>query len=284
MFSAIPFPALEPDVFTLPAFELFGATLGPFPLRWYALAYIAGLLLGWRYMVSLSKDNRLWAAGQKRPDAAQCDDFLFWATLGVIFGGRLGYVIFYKPDMIWTNPGEIAQIWTGGMAFHGGLIGVAAAIFWFARRHGIAVLTLGDIVAACAPIGLFFGRIANFINAELWGRPTDLPWGVIFPTADGRPRHPSQLYEAALEGLVLFALMALVTRRWRGFTRPGFATGVFLAAYGVFRAALENVREPDAHMPEFPLGLTMGMLLSLPMIAIGAALIAAAFAHKPARA
>ncbi|MGE3302229.1 MAG: prolipoprotein diacylglyceryl transferase [Hyphomonadaceae bacterium] len=283
MFAAIPFPPIDPAVFTLPAITLGGLHLGPFPLRWYALAYIAGLLLGWRYMVAMVKNEKLWRAGQKRPSPTECDDFLFWATLGVIVGGRLGYVLFYNTHIFWTNPLEVLAIWTGGMSFHGGLIGVTIAMIVFARRQGVPFWTIADIVAACTPIGLFFGRIANFINAELWGRRTDLPWGVIFPTADGFPRHPSQLYEAVLEGIVLFSVLRLATHVRFALKRPGLATGVFLLCYALFRISLENVREPDAQMPNFPLGLTMGMMLSIPMLLGGAALVARALRLPPER-
>jgi phosphatidylglycerol:prolipoprotein diacylglycerol transferase len=207
--------------------------------------------------------------GQTRPTPLQCDDFLFWATLGVILGGRLGYVFFYNLDILWTDPLRTFAIWEGGMSFHGGLLGVTAAMLIFARKYKLPFLTLADIVAAATPIGLFFGRIANFINGELWGRPTEAPWGVIFPNADGLPRHPSQLYEAALEGIVLFSVLRLATHTRLTLKRPGLTTGIFLLCYGLFRASLENVRQPDSFMPDFPLGLTMGMMLSIPMIVFG---------------
>jgi phosphatidylglycerol:prolipoprotein diacylglycerol transferase len=281
MFAAIDFPAIDPAAVTLPAVTLFGMTLGPFALRWYALAYIAGLMLGWRYMVRMVRAERLWSGGQARPNAPQADDFLFYATLGVILGGRLGYVLFYQPSLLWERPMAILAIWEGGMSFHGGLIGVGLAILYFARAQKIPLLTLGDLTAAAAPIGLFFGRIANFINAELYGRATDAPWGVIFPNSDGQPRHPSQLYEAFLEGLVLFAILAVAVWRFKALKRPGLAIGIFLAGYGLFRSMVELVREPDAHMPNFPAFFTMGMMLSLPMVAIGAAIIAGALRKPP---
>lgn len=277
---AIQFPAfLRPEVFTLGPFQLGDMTLGPFALRWYALAYIAGLLIGWRYMVQLISAPRLWGEKPAPVTALQLDDFLFWATLGVILGGRLGYIAFYKPDMIWKNPGELIAIWHGGMSFHGGLIGVAAAIVYFARRHKISLWSLGDLVAAAAPIGLFFGRLANFVNAELYGRASTLPWAVQFPQKDAfnqivgytDPRHPSQIYEALLEGVVLFLILRVATHRRLSFTRPGLTAGLFLAGYGVFRLLVEFVREPDAHMPDaLRHYITMGMILCLPMIALGA--------------
>lgn len=335
--EAIQFPNIDPAAFTIPGFDLFGGHWGPFPLRWYALAYIVGLVLGWRWMVWLIRRDKLWAPNKPALNVPQADDFLFWATLGVILGGRIGYVLFYKPDMIWRNFMEVFQIWQGGMSFHGGLIGVAVAAWWFTRqthvneeqyaklaaKHAVDkapegkereyarfgedkwilkteaeaarvkaktdkvdLLRLGDIAAAAAPIGLFFGRIANFINGELWGRPTDAPWGMIFCNerllmqgggacaAGMEPRHPSQLYEATLEGLALFTIINFLTLRYDTLRRPGMNTGVFLVCYGLFRALLETVREPDAHMPEALRGvITMGMLLSLPMIALGAWLI-----------
>ncbi|MBC7767314.1 MAG: prolipoprotein diacylglyceryl transferase [Phycisphaerales bacterium] len=341
--AAFQFPNINPAALTLPAFELFGNTLGPFPLRWYALAYIVGLVLGWRWMVWLIRRDKLWAPGRPALSVMQADDFLFWATLGVILGGRLGYVLFYKTDMLWLSPLEVFQIWQGGMSFHGGLIGVALAAFWFARQKhvneeqfaGLAkkhvvteppadnkseytrigpqgwlkkkeaddlrekartdtvdLLRLGDIAAAAAPIGLFFGRIANFINGELWGRTTDGPLGVVFCNrtitelnygtcpAGVEPRHPSQLYEAALEGVALFAIISIATLRFESLRRPGLNVGLFLLFYGLFRAILETVREPDSHMPAALQGyVTMGMLLSIPMIVAGLWLIRRAFAQ-----
>jgi phosphatidylglycerol:prolipoprotein diacylglycerol transferase len=272
--AAIQFPDLNPVALSLGPFELGDWRLGPFQLRWYALAYIAGLLLGWRYIVSLLRTQKLWTPAGAPMNAQDADDLLFWATLGVIIGGRLGYVLFYKPDMIWMNPLEVPALWRGGMSFHGGLIGVALALFWFSRTRKATLLQVGDVAAAATPIGLFFGRLANFVNGELWGRPTDLPWGVIFPGAGAEPRHPSQLYEAALEGIALFVALRIATHAFGSLQRPGLTTGIFLAGYGLARASLEMVREPDAHMPEALRGyVTMGLLLSLPMIAIGAWLI-----------
>ena len=271
----MPFPDIDPVLFQI----------GPIAIRWYALAYVAGLFLGWCYMLQLANTPALW--GGKAKDGApvgpaHVDDFFFWATIGVIAGGRLGYVLFYQPAMIWTNPLEIFQPWNGGMSFHGGLIGVTLAIVLYTRSAKIPMLRLGDAVAAATPIGLFFGRIANFINGELYGRTTELPWGVIFPTGGSLPRHPSQLYEAALEGLVLFAVLAFATWRFKSLTRPGLNIGIFLAGYGIFRASLETVRQPDTHMPDFPFGLTMGMMLSLPMLAAGLWLVWRAVRAKPA--
>lgn len=277
--AAIQFPRfLSPEIFSLGPFQVGDMTLGPFALRWYALAYIAGLILGWRYMVGLIRKPALWKGGKAPASELQLDDFLFWATLGVILGGRLGYVLFYKPDMIWKNPMEIPAIWHGGMSFHGGLIGVALAIVFFSRRHKVPLLSLGDLVAAAAPIGLFFGRLANFVNAELYGRATTVPWAVEFPQKDAfgqivsytEPRHPSQLYESALEGLLLFFILRYAVNQRLTLQKPGLTAGLFLLGYGVFRFLVEFVREPDAHMPEaLRHFVTMGMLLCLPMMAAG---------------
>jgi phosphatidylglycerol:prolipoprotein diacylglycerol transferase len=261
--------------------------IGPFTLviRWYALAYIAGLLIGWWYILSLLRTARLWGVKPAPMNQPQLDDFLFWATLGVILGGRIGYVLFYmlpaeaERAKVFADPLTIFKIWEGGMSFHGGLIGVGLAIYFFARRYKMPILSLADLAAAATPIGLFFGRMANFINAELYGRASDVAWAMRFPIkdADGsviaytEPRHPSQLYEAVLEGLVLFAILRVATHRFDALQRPGLVAGLFLAGYGFFRLLVEFVREPDSHMPpalrEY---LTMGMLLCLPMIAIGA--------------
>jgi len=279
MTVGLPFPDwLQPTIFSI----------GPMPIRWYALAYIAGLLLGWRYVVYLTRRDALWrpagaGKGGSPISDKMVDDVFIWAVLGVILGGRLGYVLFYKPNLIWENPLQILMTWEGGMAFHGGLIGVSLAVWLFARARGIPVLRFADLFAAATPIGLFFGRIANFINGELWGRVTDVPWAVRFPSGGYLPRHPSQLYEAVMEGLILFAVTAFMTLKRDSLTRPGLNTGIFLAGYGLARTLVETVRVPDAHMPDFPLGLTMGMFLSLPMIAVGAWLIRRAYRTPPAK-
>lgn len=270
--AALTFPNLDPVALSLGPFRLGEFSLGPLQLRWYALAYIAGLLLGWRYIVALVREPRHWGPAGAPLKPLDADDLLFWATLGVIIGGRLGYVLFYKPDMIWLNPLEIPAIWHGGMSFHGGLIGVALAMAWISHSRKAPFLSVTDLAAAAAPIGLFFGRIANFVNGELWGRPTDAPWGMVFPGADSLPRHPSQLYECVLEGVVLFIVVRIATHRHAAFKRPGLATGVFLVGYGVARTLVEVfAREPDAFLPDILRGyITMGFLLSLPMILLGA--------------
>ena len=278
--------------------------IGPLPIRWYALSYIAMLLLGWRYIIQMIKAGELWAPksaakgthGAPAVTGPQIDDFFVWAVLGVILGGRIGYVLFYMlpddPSVLWTDPLQIVMVWQGGMSFHGGLLGVTLAILLFCRARGIHPFRLADLLAAAAPIGMFLVRLANFVNAELWGRVTDVPWGVVFCNDNLRnaagvcaagelPRHPSQLYESFLEGVVLFVVLFVATRYWRSLTRPGLNTGIMLAGYGIARFLLEFVRQPDAHMPEFPLGLTMGMMLSAPMILAGALLMAWALRRPP---
>lgn len=254
----LPFPTIDPVLIEL----------GPFAIRWYALAYIAGLLLGWRYLRVVVRRPG-W-----RLDAEIIDDFLFYATLGVVLGGRLGYVVFYNPGHFLQHPLEILALWQGGMAFHGGLIGVAVAAWWVARRHGVAPLEIGDAAAVAAPIGLFFGRIANFINGELYGRPSDVPWAMVFPAGGPVPRHPSQLYEAFLEGLVLFVVMAWLARGGYDATRRGRLAGVFLVGYGTARFLVEFVRQYDPQLGLLFGVATMGQLLSLPMIALGGWLLA----------
>ena len=282
---AIPFPNISPDIFTLP--------LGPLDLtlRWYALAYIAGLVIGWQVIMQLMRRPKIW--GGVSPMAAEAvEDLLSWVILGVILGGRLGFVLFYEPAYYLANPMEILQVWKGGMSFHGGFIGVVVAGLIYCRKHIIPALSVGDAFALVAPFGLALGRIANFVNAELWGRPTDVPWAVIFPgeaaqtclgianQIDGQcGRHPSQLYEAGLEGIVL-ALILWGLMMMGALRRPGMIMGVFIAGYGLARFALEFVRQADARFITFdnPMGwvvqfagggLSMGQVLSLPMIAVG---------------
>lgn len=250
------------------------------PIRWYALSYIVGLLAAWQYCMRLAS---------KPPNLVtpkQIDDFLLWATLGVIIGARLGIVLFYKPDYYLPNPVEILKVWEGGMSFHGGLVGVIIAMVVFTRRHLIPFLALTDIVCAAAPIGLFLGRLANFINGELWGRPTDVPWAMIFPNAPDRlPRHPSQLYEAGLEGVALFLILTvLVLGPWKSLRRPGLATGVFLAGYALARGFVETLREPDSYIGLLSFGTTWGQWLSLPMLVGGAYLIWRALKREPVSA
>ena len=255
MIFAIPFPIIDPVLIEI----------GPFAIRWYSLAYIFGLVLGWRYCRRLA----MRPPKKIKPDAF--DDFLLWATLGVIFGGRLGYVLFYQPGYYLENPVEIAFLWRGGMSFHGGLLGVLVAILLFARKLGVNYFALADIVAAATPIGLFLGRLANFINSELYGRVTDVPWAMVFPNGGPEPRHPSQLYEAGLEGIVLFGVLYFLVRRgWLEHT--GAMSGAFLIGYGLFRSFIELFREPDAQLGFLIGPTTMGQWLSLPLI-IGGLLI-----------
>ncbi len=280
----MPFPDIDPVVHI----GSFALQWGPLALRWYALAYVAGILLGWRFAIRLTRTPGLWGGRAPTATPLQIDDLVLWITLGIILGGRIGYILFYmllnQDQRIWlaAHPMDVFKIWEGGMSFHGGFLGVCAAIALFARRNRIDMLKLGDLIAPVAPIGLFFGRIANFINGELWGRPTDGPFGIVFCNATIQanhpqhicpagpfPRHPSQLYEAGLEGLLLFLILAFCVYRLKWLQRRGAIVAMFLISYGVFRLSLENVRNPDLGMPDFPLGLTMGMLLSTPMILIG---------------
>ena len=267
----IPYPEIDPEIFTI---AIGGLELS---LRWYALAYIAGLVLGWRMIVWLVRRPRLWPE-EKSPMTPEAPEALLtWMVLAVILGGRLGYVVFYDPGHFLANPADIPKIWQGGMSFHGGFLGVIVAALLFARRHGIPLLQLADAVALAAPAGIFFGRIANFINGELWGRVTDVPWAMVFPGAGQEPRHPSQLYEAGLEGLVLGGVMwwLAVRRRWLHW--PGALTGIFFIGYGLARSVVENFRQWDAHLGYVIAweggGLTMGQLLSLPMVLIGLAFL-----------
>ncbi|MFW8635226.1 prolipoprotein diacylglyceryl transferase [Cribrihabitans pelagius] len=284
MQAMIPFPDLSPEIFSIAIGGM------EFALRWYALAYIAGIVIAWRLAVAALRRPALWPAQTPPMQPQQMEDLLTWIILGVIFGGRLGFVLFYQPAYYFANPGEILRIWQGGMAFHGGLLGVVLAVLIYAQRHKIPKLQIADLIAHTVPPGLLLGRIANFVNAELWGRPTDLPWGVAFPGRAAQDcgqalgelcaRHPSQLYEAAMEGLILGVLLLWMAWRRGAFHRPGLILGTFLAGYGLARFLVELVRQPDAQFvtPGNPLGLawhisgyglTMGQILSLPMIALG---------------
>lgn len=314
---SLPFPNIDPVALQL----------GPLPIRWYSLAYIGGLALGWYYCVRMLRTAGLWppvgtvtpplkrALGGKNPPSTasvapiaaaggapmsrlQLDDLIFWVAAGVMLGGRLGYILFYEPSILvepwvflgagmapgllktligWIPIPPALMLWNGGMSFHGGIIGVTLAGVFFARKHGLNAVQIGDLFSAATPIGLFFGRIANFINGELYGRPWDGPWAMRFPMRDSAgdiydwttARHPSQLYEAALEGIVLFAVVTIAVWRFKLLRRPGAVMGLFLFGYGMSRIVVENFREPDAFMPNFPLGLTMGMLLSVPMLLLG---------------
>ena len=263
-----------------PRFNPIALQIGPIAIRWYALAYICGIVLGWLYARSLVKKERLWG-GAAPITLVQLDDFILWVTIGIIVGGRTGYVLFYNPAFFAQHPLEIFQLWNGGMSFHGGFLGCVAAVMLFARSNGISILSLGDITTAVGPIGLFLGRLANFINSELWGRPADdsVPWAMVFPNGGPLPRHPSQLYEAGLEGILLFAILAIMIRMG-ALKRPGLILGSFIAIYAFARITGEFFREPDPQLGFLWGGLTMGMLLSVPMIIVGAIIIVAARRRK----
>jgi len=255
-FLAIPFPAIDPVAISL----------GPVAIRWYALAYIVGLLIGWRYCLALA-GRPPYLAGRQ-----DVDDFLVWATIGVVLGGRIGYVLFYKPGYYVFHPLEAFYVWHGGMSFHGGALGVTIAIVWFTSARKILLFAFSDIITEAIPIGLFFGRIANFINGELFGRPTRVAWAMVFPNGGSVTRHPSQLYEAFCEGILLF-LVLFAAERLGARQRPGIVTGLFLAGYAVARMSGELFREPDAQLGYLVFGTTMGQLLSVPLLIAGVAII-----------
>ncbi|MBR9835617.1 MAG: prolipoprotein diacylglyceryl transferase [Alphaproteobacteria bacterium] len=291
--ATMSFPEFSPALFEI---DLGFLGFGKFPIRWYALAYIVGLLVGWRYALALAKRPALWG-GVSPADKDDIDDLLFYATLGVILGGRIGYILFYQLPFNWAytmdHPLSLLKIWEGGMSFHGGALGVTIAILLVARQRKLNLLSIGDIAASVIGIGLFIGRCANFINAELYGRHTDSSWGMVFPEGNAggtppaydwaaghwvyngqeMPRYPSQLYEAFLEGLLPLAIISVLVWRFRALTRPGLMTGLFLILYGVGRSIAENFREPDSFVAGLPLDLTMGQLLSAPMWLAGAWLI-----------
>ncbi|MEM9967218.1 MAG: prolipoprotein diacylglyceryl transferase [Pseudomonadota bacterium] len=287
MTAMIPFPNIGPDVFSV---SLFGVN---FALRWYALSYIIGILIGWRIVLRALRTPRLWKNEKPVMTYDQVEDLLFWIILGVILGGRLGYVIFYQPSVYLADPIRVLFLWEGGMAFHGGVIGVVLAAVFCARKHGLPLLPIGDMVTLGLTPGLFLGRLANFINAELWGRSTEMPWGVVFPSAAAQDcpgvngpcaRHPSQLYEAVLEGVLLGALLFWLAWQREALKKDGLLVGTFLSGYGIARFCVEFFRQPDAQFitPGNPLGLawqiggyglTMGQILCLPMIIIGIVLI-----------
>ncbi|HWA63513.1 MAG TPA: prolipoprotein diacylglyceryl transferase [Caulobacteraceae bacterium] len=300
---ALTFPNIRPEVFPpVGPFHIGSWTIGPLAIRWYALAYIAGILLGWRYATSMVRNAKLWGGRGPTLTVPQVDDLILWITLGVILGGRIGYILFYMlplasgRELLMQDPLTVFKVWQGGMSFHGGAIGVLVAGVLFGRANKIDLMRLGDLVVACEPIGQFFGRVANFINGELWGRHTDLPWGMVFCNdtimaannglcpAGTEPRHPSQLYEAGLEGIALFLILWWVTHRAGWLQRRGAVTGLFLVGYGVFRIVLETVRNPDPGLEHLPLGLTVGIMLSVPMVLLGAWLIVRGLKEPPAAA
>ncbi|WP_414899321.1 prolipoprotein diacylglyceryl transferase [Rhizobium cremeum] len=259
LLSILTFPAIDPVAFSI----------GPLAIHWYGLAYVCGIMLGWVVARAMVRNEKLWPAGTPPCTAAHLDDFLVWVAIGIVLGGRLGYILFYDLPSVIADPLRAIEVWNGGMSFHGGFAGATIAMILFARRHAIPIWSLFDIVASVAPIGIFFGRIANFVNGELWGRPSDVAWAMVFPTGGPFPRHPSQLYEALLEGLLMFVLLQIIGRAG-GFRMRGLVTGCFVSLYAVARIAVEFFREPDPQLGYLAGGwLTMGMLLSLPMLAVG---------------
>ena len=273
-FFALPFPAIDPVLIEL----------GPFAVRWYALAYLGGFFGGWYYFLRLltvqfPHKNRAPVA----LTAKQIDPFFLWCVVGCIVGGRLGYVLFYNLEYYWYHWQDIVAVWQGGMSFHGGLLAMAIAAWLYARRIKVPLFFLSDRLAAATPIGLFLGRLANFINGELWGRPTTVSWGMVFPNAgDDIPRHPSQLYEALGEGLFLFILLWFLCCKTKALAKPGLVSSVFLLGYGGVRFSVEFFREPDAHLGLVFLGMSMGMVLSLCMVGAGVVILRQAVFNKNA--
>jgi phosphatidylglycerol---prolipoprotein diacylglyceryl transferase len=263
-----------------PVFDPVAISIGPIAIRWYALAYICGIVIGWIYARQMIKNEKLWG-GPAPITLTQMDDFILWVTLGIIVGGRTGYVLFYNLTFFVQHPAEIFELWKGGMSFHGGFLGCVVAVMWFARRNHVPILSLGDMTTAVAPIGLFLGRIANFINSELWGRPADpsLPWAIVFPNGGPLPRHPSQLYEAGLEGILLFTILAVMIRMG-ALKRSGLVLGSFILIYGIARIIGEHFREPDPQLGFLWGGLTMGMLLSVPMVIVGIVMVVMAWRRR----
>ncbi|HEY8593732.1 MAG TPA: prolipoprotein diacylglyceryl transferase [Devosiaceae bacterium] len=269
----MPFPKIDPIAFSL----------GPLVVRWYALAYLAGVALGLGYGILLLRRKNLWAGDKPPFTDSEWLDFAFWAVIGIVVGGRTGYVLFYNLPYYASNPLEALRLWDGGMSFHGGLIGLVTAMFFYARSKNADALSALDLLATAAPFGLLLGRIANFINGELYGRPTDLPWGIVFPGGGDIPRHPSQLYEGLLEGLVLFVVLRFVTHVFFGLKRPGLVAGVFGIGYALSRIAVEQVRLPDPQIGYLFGGwLTLGMVLTLPVLLAGIALVIHAMGKRNA--
>src|SRR3954454_8047424 len=272
MLLALPFPNFDPVLLQL----------GPFAIRWYALSYIAGILLGWLYARALIRNDRYWG-GPAPMSATDFDDFIVWVTLGIILGGRIGYVLFYNPEYFAAHPLESFELWKGGMSFHGGFTGCVLAVILFAKSRGIPVFSLGDVICAVGTIGVLLGRLANFVNGELWGRASDVPWAMVFPSGGPLPRHPSQLYEATFEGLGLLLLLAICIRMGV-LKRPGLTVGIFAVGYAIARSFCELFREPDAQLGFLCGGLTMGMLLSVPLLLFGIAMILIALKRPPLHA
>jgi phosphatidylglycerol:prolipoprotein diacylglycerol transferase len=273
---------MPPLAIQFPNFDPVLIQIGPFAIRWYALAYIVGILAGWWYARAIIRNEKAWG-GSAPMTAADLDDFIVWITLGIILGGRIGYVAFYNPSYFVAHPLEALEVWKGGMSFHGGFAGCVAAVVLFAKKRGIPLLSLGDVTCTVGTIGVFLGRLANFINGELWGRPSDAPWAMVFPGGGPVARHPSQLYEAALEGIGVFVLLAICIRLG-ALKRPGLTIGIFAIGYAVARSFCELFREPDAQLGFLWGGLTMGMLLSLPLLLFGIAMVVIALRRPPLRA
>ena len=260
-------------ILAFPAIDPVALEIGPISIKWYGIAYMAGLLVGWWYIRQLITTPRLWRDGRAPLTLEQSDDLLLWVTLSVIAGGRLGQVLLYDPSYYFANPAEIFKTWRGGMSFHGALIASGLAILIFARTRKVTALSIMDLCCAAVPFGLFFGRVANFINSEHWGRESNVAWAMVFPNGGDNPRHPSQLYEAALEGIVMFAILWTVTHRLLGLKRPGLVTGVWLAWYAIARSICEMFREPES-VHALNLGpFTAGQLFSIPMLLLGLLLI-----------
>lgn len=251
--TGLEYPQISPIIFSI----------GPVAVRWYSMAYLAGILLGWWLINRNVEKNKLGL------NKTQIEDLVFYITLGIVIGGRLGYVLFYGTVDFWRNPLQVFEIWKGGMSFHGGVIGVITAAYLFARKVNYRFLGVTDLIVLYAPIGIFMGRLANFINDELWGRVTDVPWAIRFPNGGGLPRHPSQLYEAFFEGIVMFVVLNFLWRYKAVRERTGLVSALFVLFYGVFRISMEQFREPDAQLGYLMMGLTMGQILSIPLILAG---------------
>lgn len=258
--ATMPFPNIGAEAFKI----------GPVSVKWYGISYVVSILLGWLYARAILKRPHLWRNDTPAMTLTDIDDFVFWAAIGIVLGGRIGYILFYDLPSIIANPLRAFEIWNGGMSFHGGITGTTIAMIWFAKRRGISVWSLFDLIATVCVTGLFLVRIANFINGELWGKVTDLPWAVVFPGQEPFARHPSQLYEAGLEGLLTGLILAWLVFFRGGLKTPGFVAGVFVSLYALSRISVEFVREPDAQLGYLFGGwLTMGMLLSVPMLLLG---------------
>ncbi|WP_176085477.1 prolipoprotein diacylglyceryl transferase [Martelella sp. HB161492] len=258
--ASLSYPNIDPIAFSL----------GPLAVHWYGIAYVAGILIGWLYARYLLKQTQLWRGATPPLTQNKLDDFITWSVLGIIIGGRLGYMLFYDLPQLTADPLLIFRIWDGGMSFHGGLLGMITVMILFSHRNRISTWSLFDLIATVTPVGLFFGRIANFINGELWGRVSDVPWAMVFPTGGPLPRHPSQLYEAGLEGLFSLLVLFMLVRFLGTLKKPGLTSSVFICLYALSRIFVEFFRQPDIQLGYLYGGwLTMGMILSLPMLAVG---------------